>query len=311
MRILDEAAVRAALPWHGLIAALRETFLAGCEMPLRTQHGIAIPGDPDGTLLMMPAWQGGRLIVVKVVNVMPGNGARGLPAVAASVLAFDGRSGAMLAMLDGAEVTARRTAAASALAADALARADAAELLVVGAGRIAANLAQAHCAVRPYARVRIWARRREAADALVRALRGIAPDVAAAEALQAAARTADVISCATLTAAPLIAGAWLKPGAHLDLVGGYTPQMREADDDAVARAGAVYVDTFAGALAEAGDIIQPLASGVLDRARIAGELADLCRRGRAARAGRDGITLFKSVGTALEDFAAAALALGV
>ncbi len=311
MRILDEAAVRAALPWPALIAALREAFLAGCEIPLRTQHRIAIPGDPDGTLLLMPAWQGGRLIVVKVVNVMPGNGARGLPAVAASLLAFDGRSGALLALLDGAEVTARRTAAASALAADALARPDAAELLVVGAGRIAANLAEAHCAVRRYRRVRIWARRGEQATALATRLRTLAPDVAAAGSLEPAVRAADVISCATLSVDPLIAGAWLKPGAHVDLVGGYTPQMREADDAAAARAAVVYVDTFEGALAEAGDIVQPLASGALPRARIAGALADLCRRESAARPAADAITLFKSVGTALEDYAAAALALGM
>lgn len=311
MRILDEQAVRAALPWPDLIAALRAAFLAGCEMPLRTQHRIAIPGDPDGTLLIMPAWQGGRLIVVKLVNVMPGNGARCLPAVAASVLAFDGRSGALLALLDGGEVTARRTAAASALAADALARADAESLLLIGAGRIAANLAEAHCAVRRYRRVRIWARRAEAAAALAARLQPLAPDVAAAEALEAAVRNADVISCATLSATPLVAGAWLRPGAHLDLVGGYTPQMRETDDAAVARAAAIYVDTFTGALAEAGDIIAPLAAGILTRDRITGELADLCRMGTRARPSDDAVTLFKSVGTALEDFAAAALALGV
>jgi alanine dehydrogenase len=311
MRIMDEAAVRAALPWTGLIATLREVFVAGCEVPLRTAHTISIPGDPDGSLLMMPAWQGGRLIVVKIVNVMPGNGARGLPAVAASLLAFDGRTGALLAMLDGGEVTARRTAAASALAANALARTDAEELLVVGAGRSAANLAQAHCAVRAYRRVRIWARRREAAEALAATLQGLAPDIRAAPTLEPAVRTADVISCATLATAPLVRGAWLRPGAHLDLVGGYTPDMREADDDAIARAGAIYVDTFAGALAEAGDIVQPIARGVITRARIGGELADLCRAHTSVRPVPEAITVFKSVGTALEDYAAAVLALAV
>jgi ornithine cyclodeaminase len=310
MRVLDEAAVRAALPWSGLIAALREVFAAGCEVPLRTAHTITVPGDPDALLLMMPAWQGGRLIVVKIVNVVPGNSARALPAVAASLLVFHGRTGALLAMLDGGEVTARRTAAASALAADSLARADAAELLVVGAGRIAANLAHAHCAVRAYRRVRIWARRQDAAASLAGALQGLAPEVSTAASLDPAVRDADVLSCATLAAAPLVRGAWLRPGAHLDLVGGYTPQMREADDDAVRRAGMIYVDTFAGALAEAGDIVQPLASGVIARAQIAGELADLCRAGGKPPRDAEAVTLFKSVGTALEDYAAATLVLG-
>ena len=311
MRILDADAVRAALPWPALIAALRQAFRDPPEVPLRAQHRIAIPGDPDGTLLLMPAWQGGRLIVVKLVTVMPGNGARNLPAVGASVLAIDGRSGALLAMLDGEEVTARRTAAASALAADALARPDAAELLVVGAGRIAAHLAEAHAAIRRFRRIRIWARREAAAAALAAELAGLAPEVTPAPALETAVREADVIACATLATTPLIRGTWLRPGAHLDLVGGYTPQMREADDEAVVRAGAVYVDTFAGALAEAGDIVQPLASGALTRARITGELADLCREPAGARPDAAAITLFKSVGTALEDYAAAALALGL
>jgi ornithine cyclodeaminase len=309
MQILDETAVRAVLPWNRLIGRLRAVFAEGAVLPLRTAHTIEIPGDPDATLLMMPAWQGGRAIVVKIVNIVPGNSARGLPAVDASVLAFDGRTGALRAILDGGEITARRTAATSALVADALARRNAEHLLIVGAGRIAANLAGAHASVRHYRRISIWARRHEAAVDLAGRLRGLAPEVAAAQRLEASARTADVIACATLAQEPLIQGAWLQAGTHLDLVGGYTPQMREADDAAIARAGLIYVDTFDGALAEAGDITQPLARGVITRDRIAGELRDLCSGSGPLRTDDTMITIFKSVGTALEDYAAATLAL--
>ncbi len=309
MRFLDQPAVRDALPWHRLIPAIRDVFIEGCVLPPRTVHTMQIPGDPGATMLLMPAWQGGQSIVVKAVNIMPGNGARGLAAVSAVVLAFDGRTGALHAILDGAEITARRTAATSALVADALARHDAAHLLIVGAGHIAANLASAHCSVRRYRRVSIWARRPEAARALAARLQDIGPAIDVAETLEPAARDADVISCATLAREPLIHGAWLKPGAHLDLVGGFRPDMREADDAAIRRAAVIYVDTFAGALAEAGDIVQPLASGVLARERIAGELADLCRGTGPRRPDDNAITLFKSVGTAIEDFAATKLAM--
>ena len=308
MRYLDHDAVCQALPWDRLIAALRETFAAGCEAPLRTVHPLAVPGEPNASVLMMPAWQAGDTLVVKIVTVMPGNGARGMQAVHAVALAFDARDGTLRALLDGDAVTERRTAAASALAADFLARRDAAHLLIVGAGRIAENLASAHASVRAYRRISVWARRTDAAEAFVATLRGIA-DVRIASSLEAAVREADVISCATLATEPLVQGAWLKPGAHLDLVGAYRSHMRESDDGAVRRADVIYVDTFTGALAEGGDIVQPLAAGVLSRERIAGELADLCRGTGPSRPDDNAITLFKSVGTALEDYAAVKLAL--
>lgn len=309
MRFLDQDAVRRALPWQRLIPAIRDVFASGCDVPARTVHTMQVPDEPNGTLLLMPAWQGGRTLVVKTAIVMPGNGARELPAVNAVVLAFDGRTGVPRALLDGGEVTARRTAATSALAADILARQDAAHLLIVGAGRIASNLASAHCSVRRYRRISIWARRPEAAAMLAASLRDIAPEVVAAESLEAAVRDADVVSCATLSREPLVRGAWLKPGVHLDLVGAYRHDMRETDDEAVARAGVIYVDTYDGALAEAGDILQPMASGAITRARISGELAELCRGTGPIRMDETTITLFKSVGTAIEDYAAASLAL--
>ena len=309
MQYRDQEAVRRALPWDRLVRALREVFASGCVAPTRTVHTIDVPDDQAGALLLMPAWQGGQWIVVKTAIVMPGNGARGLPAVSAVVQVFDGTTGEPRAVLDGEEITARRTAATSAMAADTLARRDAEHLLIVGAGRIARNLAEAHCSVRRYRRVSIWARRAEAAAALAADLSALASDVAAAGSLEAAAREADVISCATLSREPLVRGAWLKPGAHLDLVGAYRHDMRETDDEAVQRASIIYVDTFGGALAEAGDLLLPIASGAITRERICGELADLCRGTGPVRQDEATITLFKSVGTAIEDYAAASLAL--
>src|SRR5438067_1606079 len=129
MRYLDQQAVRQALPWDRLIAAIRSAFAEGCVLPPRTVHTLQVPAEPDASLLLMPAWQNGRSIVLKVATVVPGNTMRGLPTVDAVVLAFDGRDGSLRAVLDGGEVTARRTAAASALVADSLARKDVTHLL--------------------------------------------------------------------------------------------------------------------------------------------------------------------------------------
>jgi ornithine cyclodeaminase len=212
-----------------------------------------------------------------------------------------------VALLDGTALTLRRTAAASALAADFLARRDSAVHLMVGTGALAPHLVAAHAAVRPILQTLIWGRDPGKAAALAARLvvAGIAAEPVAE--LEEAVAAADIISCATLAHLPLIRGAWLRPGTHLDLVGGYTPEMREADDAAVARA-RVYIDTDA-ALREAGDIIQPLRSGHLVRERIVGDLFDLSRGICPGRGNPDEITLFKSVGTALEDLAAAELAV--
>jgi alanine dehydrogenase len=306
----DAASVRAATPWPDLIASLHEFFREGCVLPPRHHHTFEVPGERPGTLLLMPAWRPGATLGVKVVNVVPGNDARGLPAVSGVYLLFSAATGRPVALIDGAELTARRTAAASALAASFLARPDARRLIVVGTGRLAPELAAAHASVRPIAEVAVWGRNAEKAAALAARLgRDLRVAAAPAADLEAAVRRADVVSCATTSALPLVRGAWLRPGAHLDLVGGFTPAMREADDEAVRRA-RVWVDTLEGAVREAGDIVQPLASGVLARGSIAGDLFGLCRGEAAGRSGPDEVTLFKSVGTALEDLAAATLVAG-
>lgn len=294
MRLLDAAATAAALPFGRLVPALRDAFVAGADVPDRHHH--ALPG--GATLLLMPAWQSDWL-GVKVVTVHPGNAARGLPAVHSTYLLSEAATGRPVLLLDGDTLTARRTAAASALAASFLARPDAGRLLLVGAGRVASLMPAAHRTVRRVREVRVWNPTAARADALVAALRRDGFDAGRTGDLQAAAAWADIISCATLSTAPLIEGDWLRPGTHLDLVGAFTPAMREADEAAIRRA-RVFVDTWA-ALHEAGEL------AALGEADVCGTLQTLCRGG-PGRLG-DEVTAFKSVGTALEDLAAAMLAV--
>ncbi|MGE3832764.1 MAG: Gfo/Idh/MocA family oxidoreductase, partial [Parvibaculaceae bacterium] len=214
--------------------------------------------------------------------------------------------GATVAMMDGTELTRRRTAAASALAADYLARKDAATMVMVGAGALGSHFIRAHRAVRPIERVSIYNRSREKAEALAQE---IAADGIAAEAvsdLEAAVRDADIVSCATTSTVPIVKGAWLKPGAHVDLAGAFKPNMRETDGEVVARA-RVYVDTREGALAEAGDLLQAQDEGKFRMEDIAGDLFDLCRGTVPGRKDECEITLFKSAGTSIEDLVTAAM----
>jgi len=310
MRVVDAAEVHATLDFPGLIAAIAALFKAGAEVPLRHHHTIGVPGAPDATLLLMPAWQTGASLGIKVVTVFPGNAAQSLPAVMGQYLLLDAATGAPRAMIDGTALTLRRTAAASALASRFLSRGDSAHLLMIGTGALAPHLAAAHCRVRPIKRVTVWGRDPAHARAMAAKLDLAGVSIAVAGDLAEAVGAADIVSCATLATAPLVRGAWLRPGQHLDLVGGFTPAMREADDEAVRRAsgsGGVYVDTRGGAMKEAGDIVQPLANGTLRAEAIKADLFDLCRGTANIRREAGAITLFKSVGTALEDLAAAQL----
>lgn len=305
MRYFDAATIRARLPWPRMHEALAAMLREDVAAPLRTHHAIDVPGAPTAALLLMPAWRTGKRIGVKLVTVFPGNRDRGERAVSAVYALFDAASGAPLALFDGEEITARRTAGASSYAARFLAREDARHLLMVGAGRQAHGLIDAHCQARPIERVSVWSRTRAHADALVRAVAEDGVQAAAVADLEAAVRDADVISCATLATAPLVRGAWLAPGTHVDLVGAFRPQMRETDDAVFARAGVIAVDDRTAALAEGGDIVHALQSGALDASGIAAELRDFARGRHRGRSRADQITVFKSVGFALEDLAAA------
>lgn len=304
----DAEAVAAALPYDQLIDALRQAFDVGADVPQRTHHEINVPNAAPATLLLMPAWQTGNELGVKIATVFPDNTKRGLPAVFASYLLMSAETGEPLALLDGTELTLRRTAAASALASSFLSREDASTLLMIGTGNLAPHLIAAHATVRSIDKVLIWGRRPEAAKRLVKALSGEKFSVTAAADIEAAAGAADIISCATLATQPLLMGEWIGAGQHLDLVGAFTPDMCEVDEAAIVRAD-VYVDTRAGALSEAGEIVQAIRSGAISAADIKGDLAGLAAGSDNGRSNNDVITLFKSVGTALEDLAAAQLVM--
>jgi len=308
MRVITAGEIDATLTYPALIEALREAFRADIETPLRHTHMLAQPGGGEAKLLLMPAWtnSGERLVGCKIVSVYPDNLKIGKPSVYGSYMLMSGLTGEPLAVMDGTVLTAWRTACASALAASYLAREDASHHVMIGAGALSSHLIRAHAAVRPIRRVTLWNRTRGHAVKLAfgLAVGGITAEIA--DDLEAAVREADIVSCATLSAEPLVRGKWLKKGAHLDLVGAYTPKMRESDDDAVRRA-RIYVDTRAGAPKEGGDIAQPLKSGVLKKEAIRGDLYELCRGTAKGRTAAGQITLFKSVGTAIEDLAAAML----
>lgn len=305
MKVFSTLATRNALPFDRLIEALRRMFVEGCEVPLRHTHTLTAADGSQGTLLIMPAWRTESYLGIKTVNIFPANSARGLPGLFSTYLLYDARSGEPLAQIDGNEITSRRTAAASALAASRLARPDARRLLVVGAGRVAALIPQAFRQVLPIDVVRVWARKPPQAEALVAELNAAGIPASAATDLAAAAAQADIVSCATLASEPIIEGAWLRPGSHLDLIGSFTPSKREADDACFAGAN-IFVDT-GEAMQKSGDLLCPLSRGVIVADHIRGTLADLCRAKVPGRESAVERTVFKSVGTALEDLCAASL----
>lgn len=328
MRIFSADEVDAALDDLALIDRIDALFRDGCEMPTRHHHPIRSPlgaGSADAMLLLMPAWTAGQAsaaigrVGVKVVTVFPDNGKRALPSIYGQYLLLDGGTGQALALLDGTMLTKRRTACASGLASRYLSHPDASRLLMIGTGALAPHLIRVHAKIRPIREVAIWGRRPDQAERLAAELAASLPAtlgrpiaVHAVADRKDAVAAADIVSCATLSKAPLVEGDWLHEGQHLDLVGAYTPAMRESDDRAVWRA-RVFVDTRAGALKEGGDIVMPLANGTIDEDDVIADLFELARGQQSGRLPGDetSITLFKSVGAALEDLAAAELAVEI
>lgn len=307
MRILEAADIRDAVSMKAAIAAVREGFIAlstgRATVPLRT----ALTTETGSTTLTMPAHvQGQRFTVVKVISVCPGNPARGLPAVNGVVLVIEADTGEPKALMDGAFLTALRTGAASGLATDLLARPDAAILGVIGAGVQARTQVAAALAVRPIREVRIYSL--EGAEAMAGQLRVQHPDLAirvtasAADAL----RGADVICAATTSRTPVVYAADVQPGAHINGVGSYTPEMQEVAADVVTRA-RVVIDSREGALAEAGDLIIPLRQGLI-RAEALVEIGEVAAGLKPGRGSPDEITFFKSVGNAVQDAMVAGMA---
>ncbi|WP_424986955.1 ornithine cyclodeaminase family protein [Microbulbifer sp. S227A] len=305
--MIGHAAIEQALDWPALIAQLRDWYVSGgVEAPDRQVLNIRQPDGSDASLLIMPAWVPGQSIGVKVVTFLPANAGKGRPTINAGYLLFDGETGQMKAALDGDTLTARRTAAASALAASHLARADARRLLVVGTGQLAVSVAEAHSAVRTYDSVEVWGRSRDKAAAIAADLAARGLPATLAEDLETACRAADVISTVTASTRPIIRGDWLKPGSHLDLIGAFKGDMRESDDTAIAQAD-LFVDLRAGATL-AGDLSQPLEAGVIAPDHVLADLTELCRGDHPGRTDATARTVFKSAGMALQDLAAADLA---
>ena len=305
IKFVDGQTLSRALEIAALTDALEQAFSARAIRNSPRQH---LDLSNEREWLIMPAWDPTGPFGIKLVSLFNHNPANGHERIYGVYLLFDGDNGLPLALLDGSELTARRTAGVSALAGRKLARTDCRTLLVVGTGKLAPYLAQAHCQFHNFDRIMVWGRDRAAAELLAGSLQAATGLICtAATDLEEAVRGADFITAATASTAPLVKGEWLAPGTHLDLVGGYRPDMREADDEAVRRA-RVFVDTYEGAFAEAGDIIAPLTSGALDRAGVV-DLADLLSGDASGRTSPDQITLFKAVGHALADLAAARLAI--
>ena len=303
---IDFDAVQRLANVGDLIEPLRGVFKSHAKSPPRLHYDLD-GGNAPHTLLVMPSWRAGGDIGVKIVTVFEDNAHRQLPSVNAVYLLLCGETGVPRACIDGRALTLLRTAAVSALAADLLAPPQPENFLMVGSGALSRHLIEGHLAVRDYRSVSLWGRNRDKAAAVAATLRAAGRPVCVAEDLETAARSADVISCATLASKPLVRGRWLKAACHLDLVGSYTPGMREADDDCL-RGAFVTVDTLA-ALEESGDLSGPLARGVLDPAGIT-LLGDLAARGAEGPAGSDrpprpARTVFKTVGVAHADLGAA------
>lgn len=307
MRILSAEETATALPYPALIAKISELFAAGTTAPLRHHHTLANPQGQASTLLLMPAWQGQQGFAgVKIANVTPDNVQRGLPAVTASYLLFSEETGEHLALINGSVLTARRTAAASVLGARYLANPAAQTLLILGAGRVARELPEAFASLFPLTRILIWNRSPARVQGLLTELRALERwEVEAVTHLPTAVTHSDIISCATLAQQPVLLGTWLQADQHVDLIGSFTPQMREVDDEAIQKA-QVYIDTEA-ALHESGDLLAPLQTGALKATDIRGSFYDLCKL-EHSHYNSQALTLFKGVGHAVEDLAAAIVA---
>jgi len=308
MDIFDKKTVRDALPYDQLIEALRKAFMEDVIVPQRTHHVIENKGESDASLLLMPAWNNLGNVGIKIVSVFPDNAKNNLGSVNASYFIMDRKTGIPKAVIDGTELTLRRTAAASALASSYLSNPDAETLLMVGTGKLASYMIEAHMVARNIKNILVWGRREEAALELVS---GLSPKIKSIECridLKSAVDESDIISCATLAKEPLIMGEWLRDGQHIDLVGAFTPDMHEADGVALEKA-RVIVDTYSGALTESGEIIDAIKEGFISESDIVADLKELICDEKIGRRNTTDITLFKSVGTALEDLAAATLIL--
>jgi ornithine cyclodeaminase/alanine dehydrogenase-like protein (mu-crystallin family) len=304
MRILAAEAIRSLAPMQRVISCLEEAFRNDWVVPPR--QVVQLPGSADRRLfLSMPAFDLRGRGAVKLVTLLPENPAKGLPTIQAALVVFS-ETGTPIALLDGTMVTQLRTGAASALASKYLSRPDSAHLVVIGTGALAPYMAMAHCTVRPIKSISVWGRRTANAVSTVESIRALVDGIAVevSESLEKSVAMADIVCCATRSSTPILEGRWLRLGTFVDLVGSFTRSCRESDDDVVLRS-RIFVDTYEGAFTEAGDVLDPLARGVITKDKIVGDLSDLVRGRVKGRGLEEEIILFKSVGTAIEDLAVA------
>jgi ornithine cyclodeaminase/alanine dehydrogenase-like protein (mu-crystallin family) len=297
MRIVGAEDVHRVCAWADLVSALRSAHRGPRPLITRASIEAEVRGVTQ-SYFNLPAFLPGVAMGTKIATILPDNPARfpDVPAIQALYALFDGDDGRPAAVIDGTALTYRKTAADSALGSQLLSREDARVLLTVGAGGLAPYLARAHLAIRPSLdRVLVWNRTAARAEAMAATLRDEGADAAATADLEAAVRQADIVSCSTAATEPLVSGEWLKPGAHLDLVGGFTPAMRECDDKAVSRA-RLFIDESSVNLDLCGDLIDPIRRGVIPRAKVEGDLYDLCAPDWALDRLPDDVTLFKNGG---------------
>lgn len=300
--LIDAAALRALTPYPALIAAMAPKVVQPLASPERHVHDISGHGD---ALLIMPAWRPDGILVVKLVTAYPSNPARNLPTIAGVVAVFDAATGAVITTIDGTELTARRTAAAAALAARKMMRTDSRRLAVIGTGALSAELAEAHLAVHDFAEVEICGRSQAKAEAVAAALRDRTGRRAAASTdIGTAVAHADVIAAATTATVPFICSDDVRPGTHIGAVGAFTPKMAEVDGETLKRA-TLYADSLDSVLIKGGEVVQALNAGLFARDHIRGGLTDILAAPGPIRTSAEEITVFKSVGYAALDLAIA------
>jgi ornithine cyclodeaminase/alanine dehydrogenase-like protein (mu-crystallin family) len=295
MKYFDAEIVHKTIDYLGFIPFLKEQFAKEIEVPNRTHHNFEA-----NTLLLMPAWND-KYLGTKLVTVHPNNTI--LPAINGMYFLQSSITGQAIATFEAKSLTIKRTAAASALASSFLSNPKSSKLLMIGNGALAPELIKAHSTVRPIKEVWIWGRNGNRVDEWIEKTDWQGLTVKRATSIKEAVQLVDIISCATFSKTPLIVGELLQYGQHIDLVGSYQPDMREADDSVIQRS-SVFVDTFYG-IKESGDLSIPLSNGVLDKSDIKSDLKSLCLNINQGRTSEKEITLFKSVGYALEDLAAA------
>lgn len=294
IRMIDGDAVQATLDWPGVVDALA----AGLEGAEPVLDDVLLSAGAERFLVRAAAIPGAGW-GIKAVTVYPDNPSATppRPSVQGLFVLYDGPTGAPVAAIEGAAITVFKTAGDSALGSRLLSREDSRRLLMVGAGTMAEPLVRAHLAVRPgIESVQIFNRTPARAEALAGRLADTGRSLTVAGDLGEAVAAADIVSCATMSEAPLIEGRWLSPGVHLDLVGAYTPTMREADDEALRR-GRLFVDSRRTTIGEIGELMIPMAAGVLSEADVLGDFGDLLA-GRAGRGDPGQITVFKNGGGA-------------